>query len=138
MPKKYHISITPTPPRFTPTAKSTVLDWEGGCLRCFKCVKRKCVVDAYNQRDFDPILLTDTIDKICKNCLQCVQECPGRVITKILNPEFEKMGDAYWTPDIINKQWYQAETGSILSQVRGTQDLFVVRDLIRCGRTCRR
>lgn len=113
MPKKYHISITPTPPRFTPTAKSTVLDWEGGCLRCFKCVKRKCVVDAYNQRDFDPVMLTDTIDNICKNCLRCVQECPGRVITKIPNPEYEKMGDAYWTPDIIHKQWYQAETGSI-------------------------
>lgn len=113
MPKKYHISITPTPPRFTPTARSTVLDWEGGCLRCFKCVKRKCVVDAYNQRDFDPVMLTDTIDNICKNCLRCVQECPGRVITKIPNPEYEKMGDAYWTPDIIHKQWYQAETGSI-------------------------
>lgn len=101
------------PPRFTPTAKSTVLDWEGGCLRCFKCVKRKCVVDAYNQRDFDPVQLTDTIDNICKNCLRCVQECPGRVITKILNPEYEKMGNTYWTPDIIYKQWYQAETGSI-------------------------
>lgn len=113
MPKKYHIAITPTPPRFIPTAKSTVLDWEGGCLHCFKCVKRKCVVDAFNQRDFDPAMLTDTIDNICKNCLRCVQECPGRVITKIPNPEYEKMGDAYWTPDIIYKQWYQAETGSI-------------------------
>jgi ferredoxin len=113
MPKKYHIPITPTPPRFTPTAKSTVLDWEGGCLRCFKCVKRKCIVDAYNQRTFDPAQLTDTIDKICKNCLRCVQECPGRIITKTLNPEYEKMGDTYWTPDFIAKQWYQAETGSI-------------------------
>ncbi|MDB9822367.1 glutamate synthase-related protein [Deltaproteobacteria bacterium] len=113
MPKKYNIAIKPTPPRFTPTSKSTVLDWEGGCLRCFKCVKSKCVVDAYNQRTFDPALLTDTIDKICKNCLKCVQECPGRVITKALNPEYEKMGDAYWTPDIISTQWYQAETGSI-------------------------
>lgn len=113
MPKKYHIDITPAPPRFTTTAKSTVLDWEGGCLRCFKCVKRKCIVDAYNKREFDPILLTDTIDHICKNCLRCVQECPGRVITKIPNPEYEKLGDAYWTPDIIYKQWYQAETGSI-------------------------
>jgi glutamate synthase domain-containing protein 2 len=113
MPKKYHIAISPALPRFTTTAKSTVLDWEGGCLRCFKCVKRNCIVDAYNQREFDPIQLTDTIDNICKNCLRCVQECPGRVITKIPNPEYEKLGDAYWTPDIIYKQWYQAETGSI-------------------------
>lgn len=113
MPKKYNIAIKATPPRFTPTAKSTVLDWEAGCLRCFKCVKRKCVVDAYNQRTFDPNQLTDTIDKFCRNCLRCVQECPGRVITKALNPEYEKIGDAYWTADIIFKQWYQAETGSI-------------------------
>jgi glutamate synthase domain-containing protein 2 len=42
-----------------------------------------------------------------------VQECPGRVITKIPNPEYEKMGNDYWTSDIISKQWYQAETGNI-------------------------
>ena len=113
MPKKYNIKTETTAPRFTPIGKSTILDWEGGCLRCFKCVKRKCVYDAYNKRTFDSTQLTDTIDNICKNCLRCVQSCPGRVITKILNPEYLAMGDSYWTPDIIYKQWYQAETGSI-------------------------
>jgi hypothetical protein len=43
----------------------------------------------------------------------CVQSCPGRVITKIINPEYAAMGDSYWTPDIIESQWKQAETGSI-------------------------
>lgn len=113
MPKKYHIQIKAAPPRFAPTGKSTILDWEGGCLRCFKCVKRKCTVGAYNKRTFDTALLTDTIDNICKNCLRCVQECPGQIITKVLNPGYTAMGDSYWTPDIISKQWYQAETGSI-------------------------
>jgi hypothetical protein len=42
-----------------------------------------------------------------------VQSCPGRVITKIINPEYEAMGDSYWTPDIIASQWKQAETGAI-------------------------
>lgn len=113
MPKKYHISTIPTQARFAPTGKSTVLDWEGGCLRCFKCVKRKCIFGAYNKRTFDVSQLSDTIDNICKNCLRCVQECPGQVITKILNPEYTAMGNDYWTSDIISKQWYQAETGSI-------------------------
>jgi len=113
MPKKYHIHIETAPPRFAPVGKSTILDWGGGCLRCFKCVKRKCIYDAYNKRTFDAGQLTDTIDNICRNCLQCVQSCPGRVITKIMNPEYTALGDAYWTPDIITSQWSQAETGSI-------------------------
>ncbi len=113
MPKKYHIHTEPASPRFTPIGKSTILDWEGGCLRCFKCVKRKCIYGAYNERTFDVTQLTDTIDTICKNCLMCVQSCPGQVITKIINPEYKLLGDSYWTPDIIARQWDQAETGSI-------------------------
>jgi len=113
MPKKYNIHTKPAAPRFTPVGKSTILDWEGGCLRCFKCVKRNCIFGAYNKRTFNPEQLTDTIDTICKNCLRCVQSCPGRVITKVMNPEYKLMGDTYWTPDIIATQWYQAETGSI-------------------------
>lgn len=113
MPKKYSTQTKTAPPRFTPIGKSTILDWEGGCLRCFKCVKRKCIYGAYNKRTFDTNQLTDTIDNICKNCLRCVQSCPGQVITKVLNPEYKAMGDSYWTPDIIYRQWYQAETGNI-------------------------
>ncbi len=113
MPKKYNIQTKTAAPRFVPVGKSTVLDWEGGCLRCFKCVKRQCIYDAFNTRRFDIKQLSDTIDNICKNCLRCVQSCPGQVITKIINPEYMAMGDSYWTPDIIARQWDQAETGSI-------------------------
>jgi hypothetical protein len=30
-----------------------------------------------------------------------------------VNPEYEALGDPYWTPDIISRLWYQAETGKI-------------------------
>lgn len=113
MPKKYHIHTETAAPRFVPIEKGTILDWEGGCLRCFKCVKRKCIFGAFNKRSFDTKQLSDTIDNICRNCLRCVQECPGQIITKVMNPEYERMGDEYWTPDIISRQWYQAETGSV-------------------------
>jgi ferredoxin len=113
MPRKYHIHTETAPPRFLPIEKGTILDWEAGCLRCFKCVKRRCIYKAYNKRTFDVRQLSDTIDNICRNCLRCVQTCPGQIITKTINPEYETLGDAYWTPDIISRQWYQAETGSI-------------------------
>ncbi len=113
MPKKYNIAIHEAPPRFVPVGKSTILDWEGGCLRCFKCVKRMCIYDAYNKRDFDTTRMADTIDSVCKNCLRCVQMCPGRVISKKLNPEFSALGDSYWTNEIIVKHWEQSSTGKI-------------------------
>ncbi|MBW2568207.1 MAG: hypothetical protein JRD93_01045 [Deltaproteobacteria bacterium] len=113
MPKKYNIQTKAAAPRFSRIGKSTILDWEAGCLRCFKCVKRKCIYGAYNERTFDIKQLTDTIDNICKNCLVCVQSCPGQIISKVLNPEYNAMGDSYWTPDIISRQWDQAETGNI-------------------------
>lgn len=113
MPKKYQIHTETVAPRFVPVEKGVILDWEAGCLRCFKCVKRKCIYGAYNKRTFDVRQLSDTIDNICRNCLICVQSCPGQIITKTINPEYEAMGDSYWTPDIISRQWYQAETGSI-------------------------
>lgn len=113
MPKKYNIPTKTAPPRFTPIAKSTILDWQSGCLRCFKCVKRQCIYDAYSQRTFDVKNMADNIDVLCHNCLRCVQSCPGRVITKVLNPEYKRLGDSYWTPDIISCQWFQAETGRI-------------------------
>ncbi|MBI5845827.1 MAG: hypothetical protein HZB23_14305 [Deltaproteobacteria bacterium] len=113
MPKKYHIDIKEAPARFVPVGRSTILDWEGGCLRCFKCVKRLCIYDAYNKRDFDATRLADTIDSVCKNCLRCVQMCPGRVISKKENPEYKLLGDSYWTADIIVKQSEMAATGKI-------------------------
>ncbi len=113
MPKKYNIYTETVPPRFVPIGKGAILDWEAGCLHCFKCVKRKCIFGAYNKRTFDVSHLSDTIDNICRNCLRCVQSCPGQVITRTINPEYEALGDSYWTPEIISSQWYQAETGNI-------------------------
>ena len=36
MPAKYHIHVRRVPPRFSPPGKSTVIDWNEGCLRCAK------------------------------------------------------------------------------------------------------
>ncbi len=113
MPEKYHIHTRPVPPRYPALGKSTVLDWQEGCLRCEKCVKQLCPYGAFKQRDFDMHSLTDTIESFCKNCYRCVQGCPRELIAKTASPQFEHLGDAYWTPEIIQSIWYQAETGKI-------------------------
>jgi ferredoxin len=55
----------------------------------------------------------DTIDFLCKNCFRCVQECKGRLFLRSVNPEYRRLGDSYWKPDMIATTWYQAETGKI-------------------------
>ncbi|MBM4285663.1 MAG: hypothetical protein FJ128_10515 [Deltaproteobacteria bacterium] len=113
MPAKYHIHTRPAPARYPALGKSTVLDWQEGCLRCTVCVKQSCPYNAFKQRDFDVGTLSDTIEGYCKNCFRCVQGCPRELIAKTPSPQFQRLGDAYWTPEIIQSTWYQAETGKI-------------------------
>jgi ferredoxin len=110
---KYHIPVRRVPPRFPPLARSTIIDWNEGCLRCARCVKEVCPVDAYRKRSFDPRKFVDTIDDICRDCYRCVQGCPRELVYKALNPQYRRLGDDYWTPEIIATTWYQAESGKI-------------------------
>ena len=113
MPAKYHIPVRGVPPRFSPPAKTTIIDWNEGCLRCERCVKQICPVDAYKKRDFDRRQFVDTIDEMCRSCYRCVQGCPKELVFKALNPQYRRLGDDYYTPEIIGTTWYQAETGKI-------------------------
>lgn len=113
MPAKYVIHTKPEPHRFKPVSKSGVIAWEEGCLRCAVCVKKQCVYGIYDKRELDSRQMMESLDNECMNCLRCVQSCPKELIHKSLNPEFFALGDTHWTPDIIARLWYQAETGKI-------------------------
>jgi hypothetical protein len=113
MSAKYHIETANVPNRYPTITRSGVIAWEEGCLKCPRCVKRECVYGVYDKRKLDSRLMLDSLDSLCKDCFRCVQNCPNRLIHKALNPEYKKLGDAYWTPEIISKLWYQAETGRI-------------------------
>jgi ferredoxin len=113
MPKKYMIHTKTVPHRFKAIAKSGVIAWEEGCLKCPVCVKKQCVYKVYEHRGLDTRQMIDSVDNECMNCLRCVQGCPKELIQKGVNPEFKALGDAYWTPDTIARLWYQAETGKI-------------------------
>lgn len=115
MPTKYHIHTHPAPPRQRPVGKLGVVDWREDCSSCHNCVKRACVYGFYRDEAdtlHDEIGYLDYIYQ-CKGCLICVQNCTKGILTRVVNPEYERLGDDYYTPEIIMSNWYQAETGSI-------------------------
>ena len=113
MPAKYYIHSAPVPGRFQPITRSGVLAWEEGCLKCAKCVKKECVYKVYEKRALDARQMIDSVDSVCQDCFRCVQNCPGRLISKELNPAYKAIGNSYWSPDILSNIWFQAETGRI-------------------------
>jgi len=113
MPRKYVIHTKPVSDRFKRVTKSGIIAWEEGCLKCAVCVKKRCVYQVYEHRGLDSRHMVDSIDNECMNCLRCVQGCPKELIHKSINPEYRDLGDDYWSPDIIARLWYQAETGKI-------------------------
>ncbi|MFO7987737.1 MAG: glutamate synthase-related protein [Desulfatiglandaceae bacterium] len=113
MPSKYVIPTRTVAHRFRPITRSGIVAWEEGCLKCAVCVKTECVYGVYDHRGLDPRQMVDAIDNECMNCLRCVQGCPGELIHKTVNPEYQSLGDAHWTPEVISKLWAQAQTGKI-------------------------
>jgi Pyruvate/2-oxoacid:ferredoxin oxidoreductase delta subunit len=115
MPAKYVIHATPAAPRLRPVGKLGIVDWREDCSSCHNCVKRACVYGFY--RDEADTLRNEIgyLDYIyqCKGCLNCVQNCTKNILTRVVNPEYRRLGDAYYTPDIVLSTWFQAETGRI-------------------------
>ncbi len=125
MSSKYHVDVSQEAPRFTPVPKLMALELEG-CLGCLKCVKRtSCVYQVYGNKEFKPGEVADTGDSLCLNCMRCVQECKKGILLRAPNPQFERLGDDYWRPDIISSLWKQAETGKIPVSGAGYRGRFV-------------
>jgi ferredoxin len=115
MPEKYHIKTQPVPPKSPRIGKFGIVDWREDCARCHNCVKKACVYDRYRQEaDYIRNLTdVDTLFFDCMGCFSCVQDCTKGLLCMSVNPEYEKMGNSYFTPDIIKTTWLQAETAKI-------------------------
>jgi ferredoxin len=115
MPEKYHIHTKPVPPRLPRIGKYGVVDWREDCARCHNCVKKACVYDRHreeleyirNLKDFNSLFFD------CMGCFSCVQNCTKGILCLTINSEYERLGNSYWTPDIIQTTWLQSETASV-------------------------
>ncbi|MHB8085856.1 MAG: glutamate synthase-related protein [Dehalococcoidia bacterium] len=115
MPDKYHIKTQPVPARRPRIGKCGVVDWREDCARCHNCVKKACVFDRYRQ-EADYIRGLTEMDAFffqCMGCFSCVQQCTKGLLALSANPVYEKLGNRYWTPAIIETTWSQAETAKI-------------------------
>jgi ferredoxin len=115
VPHKYHIDTKHAPPNIRPIGKLGIVDWREDCSNCHNCVKRLCTYGFYREEADalrEDMTLLDYVYQ-CKGCLACVQNCTKGLLTRVVNPEYEHLGDSYYTPDIILANWYQAETGNI-------------------------
>lgn len=113
MPAKYHVKIKSAPPRFFPVSKFCAIEVDG-CLGCLECVKREsCIYDVYRNRQFDPVQVVDSADVMCISCMRCVQECKKNILSRVRNPQFERLGDDYWKGELIASIWAQSDDGSI-------------------------
>ena len=115
MPPKYHIHTEPAPPRVQPVGKLGIVEWREDCSNCHNCVKRSCVYGFYRDEADRLHNQTGYLDYIyqCKGCLSCVQNCTKGILTRVVNAEYDRLGDDYYTPEVILSTWYQAETGRI-------------------------
>jgi len=111
MPKKYNVEVTPTLPRYTPIGKFEIERGEE-CINCGRCAI-VCVYDVHKRQEEDPRFMAEPVDYRCKGCFCCIQECPRAALCIGANMDYSLLGDSYWTPEIISKNWYQAETGKI-------------------------
>jgi len=115
MPDKYHIKTQPVPPRRPRIGKHGVVDWREDCARCHNCVKKACVYDRYRQ-EAEYIRNLHEVEALffdCMGCFSCVQDCTKNLLRLSVNPEYERLGNNYWKPDIIKTTWLQAETAKI-------------------------
>ena len=140
MPAKYVIHTKPAAGRFRPVGKLGIVDWREDCSSCHNCVKRGCVYGFY--RDEADTLRDEVgyLDYIyqCKGCLNCVQDCTKNILTRVVNPEFKRLGDSYFTPEIILSRGSRPRPGGFRSRAPATAGPSAGRALTPCGPTCRK
>lgn len=115
MPEKYYIHAKSATPRKRPVGKYGIVDWREDCSSCRNCVKRECIFSVYHKEDLSLHETTDYVDYLydCQSCLSCVQSCTKGLLSRRVNPEYMRLGDDFWTPDVISATWFQAETGKV-------------------------
>ncbi|MFQ6015332.1 MAG: FAD-binding protein [Anaerolineae bacterium] len=108
---KYQIETKPSPRRLTPVSKYRINRAEG-CINCAQCA-RVCLYQVHFRDPEDVRRMAEPVEHRCKACFRCSQECPRGVLSISLNPEYQKLGNGYYTNARSRGLWLQPGEGSL-------------------------
>jgi ferredoxin len=120
--ERYHIETVPVKLRSTEMGKFEIIR-NDKCINCGQCITH-CIYEVHKRSALDPRKMSEPVSHLCKNCFSCIQKCPQQALEMVANTEYEKLGNAYWTPHKIYTIWNEAEEGKIPVYGAGYRGLF--------------
>jgi glutamate synthase domain-containing protein 2/ferredoxin len=103
-----------TPSRFRNAIGKYRLHRNNDCIACGKCVAI-CPYDVHVMKR-GRVFAENNYLCVGSDCTNpCHEACPVEALSLKRNPDFDTMGDARWTPDLLASTWHMAEFGEISS-----------------------
>jgi NAD-dependent dihydropyrimidine dehydrogenase PreA subunit len=107
--ERYHIAVKEAPPRIKLPPKFIVTRYNN-CTNVQECTQA-CIYGVHEATEDGQI--AEPIQDLCRGCHMCALKCPKGAISVGINPEFEKLGNSYFSPDKIKTIYFEAETGRV-------------------------
>jgi NAD-dependent dihydropyrimidine dehydrogenase PreA subunit len=107
--ERYHVAVKDAPPKIKLPPKFIVNRYNN-CTNAQECTQA-CIYGVHELREDSQI--AEPIQDLCRGCYMCVLKCPKSAISIGINPEFERLGNSYFSPDRIKTIYFEAETGRV-------------------------
>ncbi|MCX8183499.1 MAG: glutamate synthase-related protein [Crenarchaeota archaeon] len=121
--ERYHVNVGEAPWKTRLPKKFRVRIYNN-CVNIQECVQA-CVYNVH--RVSEEGKLSEPVEELCRGCHRCTLSCPKGAICVELNPEFQRLGDSYFTPERIENIFFEAETGRIPVSGAGYGGVFAGR-----------
>jgi NAD-dependent dihydropyrimidine dehydrogenase PreA subunit len=107
--ERYHIAVKEAPPKIKLPPKFLVKRYNN-CNNVQECTQA-CIYGVHEAKEDGK--MAEPNEELCRGCYMCVLKCPKAAISIGFNPEFEKLGNSYFSPDRIKTIYFEAETGRV-------------------------
>jgi NAD-dependent dihydropyrimidine dehydrogenase PreA subunit len=107
--ERYHTPVEEAPPKIKLPPEFIVSRYNN-CTNAQECTQA-CIYGVHEAREGGQI--AEPKEDLCRGCFMCVLKCPKSAISISINPEFEKLGNSYFTPKRIKTIYFEAETGRV-------------------------
>ena len=118
--ERYHIEIKDAVLKNKFPSKFVVKRYNN-CLNVQECTQI-CIYDVHKRKDDGQVNEPNT--DLCRGCHMCTLVCPKNGLVLQINPDFETVGDSYFTPHRMKTISFEAETGRVPVSGTGYKGLF--------------